>query len=93
MFVEFGHPVFQQIIDILNGYVLWILTFHLVLYLYEAKCLSKDRENIISNDRQYILIEQHTIQVSLKESLNGDGQQFHQCQQNKQSPITTSTEH
>jgi hypothetical protein len=51
------------------------------------------RENIISNDRQYILIEQHTNQVSLKERLNGDGQQFHQCQQNKQSPITTSTEH
>ena len=26
--------------------------------------------------------------LSLKESLNSDGQQFHQYQQNKQSPLT-----
>ena len=29
-----------------------------------------------------------TISVIIKESLNGDGQQFHQYQQNKQLPLT-----
>jgi hypothetical protein len=82
MNVNKNYPALHVFVVDLIPSVLWWLTNY-----------QDGRAGIMTRGRQYKLIEQHTNKESLKERLNGDGQQFHQWQQNKQSPITTSTEH
>jgi hypothetical protein len=48
-------------------------------------------KDMVSINKQCLSEKRKTNQNFFKGSLNSDGQQFHQYQQNKQSPLTSTT--
>ena len=58
--------------------------------------ISFQSKKTTKNEHKQVCVEDDiklTVHLNYKDSLISDGQQFHKCQQNKQSPLTLIIEH